>query len=150
MLENEIKVVNEIINERKLCTISENRLIELCRKFDADSRIVLSVLNNKYNGIYEPSMDTHCCGCYRFDNPNLQKQDYFVLNYLFKDEDKYKPCGLLMIKADNDYYGRFGSEILRLEPKIKLPLEVIIKNLKEKNAFIGEDRIWFITTEKDY
>lgn len=150
MLENETKVVNEIINKRKLCSIGNNDLNRLCRDFNANLNIVITTLEEKYSAIYEPSPDPNFCGGYRFNNPNLPKQDYFILNYLYKNENKYKPNSLHAVKADDDYYGYFAEEILRLEFGMKIPLEVIIKNLKEKNAFIGKDRIWFITTEKCY
>lgn len=147
MLENEIKLVNEIINERKSFIISENRLRSLCIDFDANLKIVVAILESEYNAVYIHSDDPHYCGSYQFDNPNLQKQDYFDLNYIFKEGTKVR--NLLSVKASSNYYEIFAKEILRLED-IETPLEDIMKTLEEKNAFIGEERIWFITSEMGY
>ena len=151
MLENEIKVVNELINVDKAHYISENRLKWLCQDFNADYEMVVAILENKYNATYVPSFDAHYCGDYSFDNPNLQKQDYAVLNDIYLRQENPKVSTLVMVRVSSgEYYEEFAIEILRLEHKIKTPLEDIIKTLKEKSAFIGEDRIWFITFKKDY
>lgn len=152
MLENEIKVVDRLINVDKLHYISENNLRWLCRDdYNADYEMVVAILKNKYNATYVPSHDAHFCGDYSFDNPNLQKQDYAVLNDIYLRQENPKVSTLVMARVSSGkYYEEFAKEILRLEHKIKTPLEDIIKTLKEKSAFIGEDRIWFITFEKDY
>jgi hypothetical protein len=153
MLENEIKVVDKLINTDKAHYISENELKWLCRDdFNADCGMVVAILKNKYNATYVPSDEPRFCGGYKFDNPNLQKQDYAILNdiYLRQENPKVSALGMARLSGGNKYYENFAKEILRLEHKVKTPLEDIIKALKEKSAFIGEDRIWFITFEKDY
>lgn len=152
MLENEIKAVNEIINVQKAHYISENRLKWLCQDdFNADYGMVVAILKNKYNATYVPSDDAHFCGDYSFDNPNLQKQNYAVLNDIYLRQENPKVSTLVMARVSSGkYYEEFAEEILRLEYKIKTPLEDVIKTLKEKSAFIGEDRIWFITFKKEY
>lgn len=147
MLENEIKVINEIINIKKYHFISEYDLKWLCKDFNADRDIVFAILENKYNAVYVPSPDPRYNGHYNFDNPNLQKQDYYILNFLIKNESK---CySTLMAKASSNYHEWFPKEILRLECGLTTPPEDIMKALEE-NAFITKDRIWFITTKKDY
>ena len=151
MLENELKVVNEIINVRKYYYISENELHTFCDDFNANRKMVLTILENKYNAIYIPSIDPHFCGDYSFDNPNLQKQDYAVLNNIYLRQENPKVSTLEMARVSSrKYYENFAKEILRLEHKVKTPVEDVMKALKEKSAFIGEDRIWFITFEKRY
>lgn len=152
MLENEIKVVDRLINVDKAHYISENNLKWLCRDdYNADYGTVLAILKNKYNATYVPSLDPHFCGDYSFDNPNLQKQDYAVLNNIYLRQENPKVSTLEMARVSSrKYYENFAKEILRLEHKVKTPLEDVMKALKEKSAFIGEDRIWFITFEKHY
>ena len=151
MLENEIKVINEIINERKIYCISENELNRICKDFDAGYKMVVAILKNKYNALYESPLDSHYCGTYQFDNPNLQKHEYFVLNYIFKNETLvHSPLTISVDNKNYNYSERYAEEILRLDDKVKTSLEDIMKALEEKNAFIGEERIWFITSEIGY
>lgn len=155
MLENEIKVINEIINERKAHYVSENELKRLCRGDDfnaADYGTVVAILKNKFNATYVPSDEPRFCGGYGFDNPNLQKKDYVVLNDIYLRQEHPKISGLVRasVVGKNNYYEIFAKEILRLEHKVKMSLEDVMKELEEKGAFIGKDRIWFITPEKNY
>lgn len=141
MFENEISAVNKIINIQKAHCISENNLKWLCQDFNANYGMVLAILKNEYNATYIPSIDPHFCGDYSFDNPNLQKQDYAVLKYIYLRQEQPKVNSLITVTSKGKYYEFFAKEILRFEHKVKMPLEDVIKALEEKSAFIGEERI---------
>lgn len=148
MLENELKILNYIIEEKKMTKVSENELSTLAREYDASKRLVIEILKTKYNGRYVEPWDAHFCGEYAFDNPHHIKEEYYVLNRIedFKTSPKLQ-TGVRVTKVANKNFEIFADAMSRYGFD-RIEYQKALTDIQTTGICVGERTLYFVSTGK--
>lgn len=137
------QLVQQWINEKRQY-ISENEI----RSYGLLGKLAAVILEENYEGHYEPPTDNHFCGGYSFKNPLGHYKKVYGLYYMF-------PKMKLEKLGNYSNYDNAIKEIVRLEygdiywhHKEQIPEYINAIKLEILNDMYYNTRYWFIWEEK--